>query len=64
MIDARRARIALAPLSVKVKHKIFSGSVSVARRILAARMLSSSVLPVPGPATTSSGPSMVSTACF
>lgn len=55
IIAARRSRMALAPLSVNVRSKIFSGAVSVFCKMFAARMLKSSVLPVPGPAMTNSG---------
>src|SRR3972149_1785732 len=50
--------------SVKVKAKIFSGLVSGFFKILAMRKVRISVLPVPGPATTKTGPSIVSTASF
>ncbi len=61
-MSTSRSRMALAPLSVNVRHKIFSGNVSVFFRILATRILKSSVLPVPGPAITITGPSIESTA--
>ncbi len=51
-----------APESVNVKQRMLDGSVSVFLRIWAARMLSNSVLPVPGPAITNNGPSMLLTA--
>lgn len=58
MKSVRRLRILLAPVSVKVKQRIFSGPTSVCLRILAVRIDNSCVLPVPGPAMTRSGPSM------
>ncbi len=64
MIVSSRSRMLRAALSVKVKHKILLGLVSVCRIIFATRKLSSWVLPVPGPATTSIGPSILSTARF
>ena len=62
MVAIRRCFIALAPDSVKVKAKIESGLVSVVFKILAIRCAIISVFPVPGPAITITGPSIVSTA--
>ena len=56
--------MARAPASVKVKARIFSGLASVTLRIFAMRKVSICVLPVPGPAITMTGPSIVSTASF
>jgi len=53
-----------AAASVKVRAKIFSGAVSVLSKIFAMRKVSTCVFPVPGPATTITGPSIVSTAFF
>lgn len=58
------SRILVAPLSVKVRQSMLDGKVSVFLSIWAALMLRSSVLPVPGPAMTSRGPKIVSTASF
>lgn len=54
----------LAPDSVKVKARIAYGGVSVFLRILAILRDKVWVFPVPGPARTITGPSMVSTAFF
>src|SRR3989338_5324174 len=62
MVAKSLCRIALAPESVKVKAKIPSGGVSVFFKIWAIRSAIIWVLPVPGPAITITGPSMVSTA--
>lgn len=52
----------VAALSVNVRQSMFSGFVSVFCRMFMILWLIICVLPVPGPATTSTGPSMVSTA--
>ena len=62
MVAIRRCFIALAPDSVKVNAKREVGSVSVFFKILAIRSAIIWVLPVPGPAITITGPSIVSTA--
>ena len=60
----RRSRIFLAPASVKVIANIFSAEISVLAKMLAIRAERSCVFPVPGPAITSTGPSILSTAFF
>src|SRR3989344_9248203 len=64
MVAINRSCIALAPESVKVKAKIPSGGVSVFFRISLILSAIIWVLPVPGPAITMTGPSIVSTASF
>ena len=62
IISASLRFMEAAALSVKVSASIFSGSVSVRWRMFAIRKVSTWVLPVPGPATTITGPSIASTA--
>ena len=57
-----KRRMAMLPASVKVRQRMFSGAVSVSSRILPIRQARICVFPVPGPAITITGPSMVSTA--
>ncbi len=64
MYDSKRSCIADTPERVKVRHSTPFASVSVFSSMLAMRKVSTWVLPVPGPATTITGPSMASTACF
>src|SRR3989344_2052635 len=52
------------PASVKVIARIPEGGVSGFRRVLAMRSVSTVGFPVPGPAITMTGPSIVSTASF
>ncbi len=61
---ARRFATVRAAESVNVSTRIFSGFVSVTFRMFAMRSVRMCVLPVPGPAITSTGPSTVSTAFF
>jgi hypothetical protein len=56
-----RSRISRA-LLVKVTHKISDGHASRSATRLASRAVSAAVLPVPAPASISTGPSVVSTA--
>ena len=51
-------------LGSKVRARMFPGCISVWRRIFAIRRVRICVLPVPGPAITMTGPSIVSTASF
>jgi hypothetical protein len=62
MISARRLRIETTPDSVKVRARIESGEASVLRNMFAIRSVRICVFPVPGPATTITGPSTASTA--
>ena len=57
-----RSRISRAALLVKVTASTWLGQARPVSRICAKRVVSTRVLPVPAPASTSSGPSTVSTA--
>ena len=59
---ATRSRISRAALLVKVTASTWLGKARRVIRIWAKRVVSTRVLPVPAPASTSSGPSTVSTA--
>ncbi len=59
---ATRSRISRAALLVKVTARTWLGKARLVSRIWAKRVVSTRVLPVPAPASTSSGPSTVSTA--
>ena len=58
----KRSRMARTPDSVKVRAKMASGGTSVLVKMLAIRAAKIWVLPVPGPAATITGPSIVLTA--
>ena len=64
MIVFSLSRIFITPESVKVIQRILSGLVSVFFRIYETFSDKSWVFPVPGPASTKSGPSKYSTASF
>ena len=57
-----RSRISRAALLVKVTASNSHGLARPVARIWASRVVSTRVLPVPAPASTSTGPSVVSTA--
>ena len=57
-----RCFISRAALLVKVTDRICEGNARRVARIWAMRVVSTRVLPVPAPASTSTGPSSVSTA--
>ena len=57
-----RSFISRAALLVKVTHSICPGQARRVARIWASRVVSTRVLPVPAPASTSTGPSTASTA--
>ena len=59
---ARRSRISAAALFVNVMARISQGATPWFSMRLAMRYVSTRVLPEPAPASTSSGPSMVTTA--
>src|SRR3989338_5765848 len=64
MICRSRSRMAFAPLVENVRQRILLGRICVFARIFATRIARVCVFPVPGPATTITGPSIESTACF
>ena len=59
---AKRSRISAAALLVKVMARISHGAARSCSRMLAMRYVSTRVLPEPAPASTRSGPSVVTTA--
>ena len=59
---ARRSRISAAALLVKVMARISHGAARSCSRMLAMRYVSTRVLPEPAPASTRSGPWVVTTA--
>ena len=61
-ITATRSRISRDALLVKVTASTWPGEARPLSRMCANRVVSTRVLPVPAPASTSSGPSSVSTA--
>ena len=62
--DISRCRMALTPDSVNVRQRMFCGWASPCCRIYPILADRTCVLPVPGPARTRTGPSVVSTAFF
>src|SRR3546814_10200591 len=58
-----RSRISRAALLVKVTARISDGQARRVAMMCARRAVSAAVLPVPAPASISTGPSVVSTAC-
>ena len=60
--EVTRSRISRAALLVNVTARTWPGKARPVSRICAKRVVSTRVLPVPAPASTKSGPSMVSTA--
>ena len=59
---AMRSRISRAALLVKVTARICDGQARPVAMMWAMRVVSTRVLPVPAPASTSTGPSVASTA--
>ena len=62
MIAVIRSRISRAALLVKVTDSSSHGRARPVARMCASRVVSTRVLPVPAPASTSTGPSVASTA--